>query len=61
MKWIVDWQITRYGTKDEYDSFEEAKKAFRTKIAREIDIENYTLTDKQVESIFAPTSDAAQG
>lgn len=41
MKWIVDWQITRYGTKDEYDSFEEAKKAFRTKIAREIDIEDY--------------------
>ena len=40
-KWILNWQITRYGTSNEYDSFEEAKNALRTKIAREIDFKNY--------------------
>ena len=39
--WILEWQITRFGTRDEYDSFEEAKNVFRDKIAREIKIENY--------------------
>lgn len=39
--WILDWHITRYGTSDEYDSFEEAKNAFRSKIAREIGFEYY--------------------
>lgn len=40
-KWILKWQITRYGASDEYDSFEEAKNSFRTKISREIDFEEY--------------------
>ncbi|MBR5280516.1 MAG: hypothetical protein IKU26_06090 [Clostridia bacterium] len=40
-KWILKWQITRFGTSDEYDSFEEAKAVFRNKIAREIEFGNY--------------------
>ena len=40
-KWILSWQITRYGTSDEYDSFEEARTAFRNKIAREISFDDY--------------------
>ena len=50
-KWILKWQITRFGTSDEYDSFEEAKTVFRDKIAREIDFDNYfELIEEELES-----------
>lgn len=36
-KWKLTWQITKYGDEELFDSFEEAKAAFRNKISREID------------------------
>ncbi len=40
-KWILDWRITRFRDRMEFDTFEEARDVFRNKIAREIDVPEY--------------------
>lgn len=52
-KWILEWQITRYGAKEEYDSFEEAKAAFQKKLATEIDLPEYfEVMDEQFDTLL---------
>lgn len=41
--WIVRWTADIFGSEDEYDSFEEAKAAFRRKITRDIEAKDWLL------------------